>query len=95
VALLVGVLAQAIMATLHHLTPLFAHRSRRGDLRDALDARAGARAIAFNAGVAMIVVPELIAILLPVFIGLTVVTGLGWVLVVGALIQPLTLVART
>lgn len=95
VALLVGVLAQAIMATLHHLTPLFAHRSRRGDLRDALDARAGARAIAFNAGVAMIVVPELIAILLPVFIGLTVVTGLGWVLVVGALIQPLTLIART
>lgn len=94
VGLLVGVLAQAITATLHYLSPMFADRSRRAAMRDALEHRAVARTIAFNAGVAMIVVPELLATLVPVFNGLTVVTGLGWAFVVVALVEPLTLVAR-
>lgn len=85
VALLVGVLAQAILGTLAYLAPLFrARNGSREALRERLETLGGARAAAWNGGVAMAALAALVG---SSAAGIWLARA-GWALVVGvALVQ--------
>lgn len=87
VAVLVGVLLQAIATTLVYLAPMLRGRGRghRDRIREALERGMGLRSTAFNVGVALVVFTAFVGT--EAGYGGAVLATIGWVLVMAALAQ--------